>query len=239
MSELTQVEAGVLTSCVFARARWAAAIAVVLSSWSMWQYPGGTSLNAHTVGYSLTQNFLSDLGMTVAYNGQPNGLGAALFAASMLVMVAGCGAVVWQCARLYAMMPESRRVARAASAVGALVGASFVGVAFTPENRVMPLHVDFTLFAFRAAPLVVALLALASYRASRLPRAMTATWAALAAVLVGYVVLLAVGPSTSTAMGLTTMVLAQKVVTVLAGGLLLLQCAHALRHGERYRRAFQ
>jgi hypothetical membrane protein len=236
MSELTQVE---LSSPVFARARWVAAISAVLSLWSMWEYPGGTSLNARTAGYSLTQNFLSDLGMTVAYNGEANGLGAALFAASMLVMVAGCGAVVWRYARLYAMMPESRRLARAASAVGALVCASFVGVAFTPENRVMPLHVDFTLFAFRAAPLAMVLLAVASFRASRLPRAMAVTWVALTAVLVAYVVLLAVGPSTSTAMGLATMVLAQKLVTVVAGGLLLLQCAHALRYGERHGRALR
>ena len=75
MSELTQVEAGVLSSPVFARARWVAAIAAVLSLLLMWQYPGGTSLNARTVGYSPAQNFLSDLGMTVAYNGRANGLG--------------------------------------------------------------------------------------------------------------------------------------------------------------------
>ena len=239
MAALTPAESRLLSSRVFARARWVAAIAVVLSLLSMGQYPGGTSLNAQTIGYSLSKNFLSDLGMTIAYNGVANGFGAALFAASMLVMVAGCGAVVWQCARLYAMMPESRRAARAACVVGALVCASFVGVAFTPENRVMPLHVDFTLFAFRTAPIAIALLAVASFRASRLPRAMALTWTTLTMTLVAYVVLLAVGPSTSTAMGLTTMVLAQKGVTIAAGGLLLLQCKHALRYGERTRTAFQ
>lgn len=227
-------EVKILSSRVFARTPWVAAVAVVLALLSMLQYPGGTSIDARTVGYALTQNFLSDLGMTVAYDTQSNALGAALFVASMLVMVGGFGAVVWHYVRLYAVMPESRGVARAAGAAGALVCASFVGVAFTPENRQMPLHVDFTLFAFRVAPVAVALLALASLRATRLPRAMAVTWAALTILLAGYVLLLSVGPSTHTATGLVTMVVAQKTVTVLAGGLLLLQCRNAWRFSERH-----
>ena len=113
------------------------------------RYPGGTSLDPHTVGYSITRNSLSDLGMTVAYNGEANTVGVACFVASMLVMVAGAIAVLGQWVRVYVALPESRGVARAAGALGALVCGAFVGVALTPENRVMPLHGGATLLAFR------------------------------------------------------------------------------------------
>ena len=210
-----------------------ATIAAALAILSMAQYPGGTPLDARTVGYAPAQNFLSDLGMTVAYNGQANALGAALFVASMLVMVVGCSAVLGQWVRLYAEMPESRGLARAAFATTVLAAAAFVGVAVTPENRAMPLHEAFTLLAFRAAPVAVALLAAASLRARCLPRAASNAWIALTIVLAGYLVLLAVGPSTDTGAGLRVMVLAQKLVTAMAGGLMLLLCAFAVRHAGR------
>ena len=39
----------------------------------------------------LSQNFLSDRGMTVAYDGQPNRFGACLFVASLLLPVVRFG----------------------------------------------------------------------------------------------------------------------------------------------------
>lgn len=222
-------EDALLRSRIFASAPWIAGMAVVFALCAMWQYPGGTSLDAHTAGYSLSRNFLSDLGMTVAYNGEPNAVGVACFVASMLVMVAGAIAVLGQWVRVYVAVPESRGVARAAGALGVLVCGAFVGVAFTPENTVMPLHVGTTLLAFRTAPAAMTLFAWASYRTSRLPRRIAHTWTALAVVMTMYVAFITFGPSTATDAGLRTMVLAQKLVTVVGAGLLLLQCAHVRR----------
>lgn len=59
----------------FSRAQWAVGLALSFAIASMFLYPGGTGLDASTAGYSLWQNFLSDLGMTVAHNGQTNGVG--------------------------------------------------------------------------------------------------------------------------------------------------------------------
>jgi len=65
-----------MPTTVFARGRWIVGIAVVLAIVSMLLYPGGTTLDPSPRGYSRWQNFLSDLGMTVAYDHRPNRLGA-------------------------------------------------------------------------------------------------------------------------------------------------------------------
>jgi hypothetical membrane protein len=49
------------------RAQWTVTAAAAIAVGAALRYPGGTALDATTPGYSLSRNFLSDLGMTVAY----------------------------------------------------------------------------------------------------------------------------------------------------------------------------
>jgi hypothetical membrane protein len=201
---------------VFARGRWAVAIAVALTIGSMLRYPGGTALDPASRGYSLWRNFLSDLGMTVAWDRRPNALGAALFVASLGILVLGLGGCLVGVVRVYSTSNSARRFARAAAAVGLLVCAAFVGVAVTPENRVMSLHVGVTLFAFRAFPILSFLLLVATLRSGVFPRGVSIAWAALTAVLTAYVAVLGWGPSLTTDGGLRVQVVAQKIVVVVA-----------------------
>ena len=113
----------------------------------MLRYPGGTPLDETTTRYSPLRNFLSDLGMTVSYSGQPNRLGALLFVAGLLCLIAGAALLLLEFIRLCSTPARARRFARAAGAIALASCLAFVGVAFTPENRVMSLHVDFTLWA--------------------------------------------------------------------------------------------
>src|SRR6185503_7261257 len=122
-----------------------------------------------------------DLGMTVAYNQHPNKLGAALFVLSLTILVAGLGGCLAGLVRLYSKSARARRLARAAAAVGLLVCAAFVGVAVTPENRVMGLHVELTLMAFRIFPILSLLFLLATVYSGTFPRRVTVVWAALTA----------------------------------------------------------
>jgi CHASE2 domain-containing sensor protein len=80
----------------------------------------------------------------------------------------------------------------------------------------MALHVRFTFFAFRLFPLVALLLALASRQSRAAPRRVVVAWIVLAAVLAGYVAVLGWGPSPGTPSGLTTQVIAQKIVALAA-----------------------
>ena len=190
---------------------------------AMVRYPGGNPFDRGRDGYSLTRNFLSDLGMTVAYNGELNRLGASLFVASLLILIAGVGTLLVALVARYSNTRRSRSFAIAACATSAIAGIAFVAVAFTPENRFMATHVQATLLAWRLVPVGAAFLTLAAAFANGATRGSTVILGALTGLLTGYVALLQWGPSIATLAGLHTAVVAQKVVTIiLVGGVLLL-----------------
>ena len=174
------------------------AIAVALAIGSMLRYPGGTALDPTSRGYSLSRNFLSDLGMTVAWDRRPNALGATLFVLSLGILVLGLGGCLVRAVRLYSTSKRGRRFARAAAAVGLLVCAAFVGVAVTPENRVMSLHIGVTLLAFRAFPVLSLLFLLATVYSAAFPAPRRDRLGGLTVVLTVYVVVLGWGPSLTT-----------------------------------------
>src|SRR2546423_3551681 len=82
------------------------AIAVGAAAGAMVAYPGGTQLDPSTTRYRLTQNFFSDLGMTVAYDNQPNRLGASLFVIALLSLILGFGSALREFVRLYSSTPK-------------------------------------------------------------------------------------------------------------------------------------
>lgn len=196
----------------FARAQWAALTAALLGVIAMICYPGGTGLEHTTTRYRLTQNFLSDLGMTVAHNGHSNRVGASLFVISIIVLIIGFGVAMRWFIRLCSNSQTSRNLARAAGVVGLLVCLSFVGVALTPENAVMGLHVQFTLFAFRVFPVACVLLLLAAHKSGVFSTRVLIAWTIGTACLTAYAVFLIVGPSPETPNGLVACVIVQKSV---------------------------
>src|SRR5262245_43286490 len=120
-----------MRSPAFARSRQASALAVGLAAVAMACYPGGTTLDRATHGYSWSQNFLSDLGMTVAYDGRPNAVGALCFVAALGVLVVGLGRSLVGFVRGYAVTATARRFAYMAGAFGVAAGVAFAGVALT------------------------------------------------------------------------------------------------------------
>jgi hypothetical membrane protein len=196
------------------RSQLIVAVATAFAVAAMLRYPGGTALDRTTRGYSLSRNFLSDLGMTVAYNHEPNHFGAVLFAGSLLLLVVGLGAVVGIVARFLAVDPKSRRWSRVAAVALLAACGSFVGVALTPENRLMHLHVGFTMWAWRILPVAALCLGLASRHNARLRQRAALAWFGAALLLGLYAALLSWGPSVSHADGLVIQVIAQKAAAV-------------------------
>jgi hypothetical membrane protein len=205
-----------MTSTIFARGRMAAGVATLLAIGSGLRYPGGTFRDHATPGYSLTHNFLSDLGMTVAHSGEPNRLGGLLFVLSLTILVVGMGGCLFGFVRIHSKVPASRPWTIGAAVVGALVCAAFVGVALTPENGPLALHIAFTRFAFRAFPLVALLMAVATWRDPGVPRQVPVVWMSFTVALAAYVGVLDFGPRVSAPGGLVTQVVAQKLVTIVA-----------------------
>jgi hypothetical protein len=118
--------------------------------------------------------------------------------------------------RMYSATANGRRFARLAGVAGVFVCAAFAGVAVTPENRVMALHVQFTLFAFRVFPLAALFLACAAHYSAITPRRVTAGWFFLTAALTAYTAVLTWGPRLDTSDGLVVQVIAQKAVAIVA-----------------------
>lgn len=194
------------------------------ASVAMLLYPGGTAHDHATSGYRIRGNFLSDLGMSVAYDGRPNRLGAALFVASVALLVVAMGGALLGFVRLYSATDSGRRFAVLAAATGAVASFCFAGVALTPEDRAMPLHVAFTLAAFRTLSIVALLLTLAAAATPGVRRGAVHGWTALTTVLLGYAAMLQGGAWTATAEGFAALVIAQKVVTIVLITVVIWEC---------------
>jgi len=198
----------------WAPARWAIAIALTLTAASVLSYPGGTVRDESTRGYSFTHNFLSDLGNTVAFDGQRNVVGAVLFGVSVLIMVLVLAGSIIAAVRLLSATPGARWFARLAAVAGALVCAGFLGVALTPADRAWRLHMAFSMVAFRSFPAATALLAVATVRDGRFRARAAAGWMTLTIVLAGLIAMTHFGPSADTEHGLVTQVITQKIMAV-------------------------
>jgi hypothetical membrane protein len=197
-----------------APAQWALVIALMLAGGSVLSYPGGTLRDESAPGYSFSQNFLSDLGSTVAFNGERNVVGAVLFGLSVLILVLVLACSIVAAVRLLSATPGARPFARLAALAGILVCAGFLGVALTPGNRAWNLHIAFSKLAFRTFPVATALLAIATARDARFRPRATVGWVTLTIVLAGLIAMSRVGPTADTEHGLVTQVMAQKIMAV-------------------------
>jgi hypothetical protein len=221
---------------LFAWGRRAAAFSAIGALVAMFVYPGGTYRDHTTSGYQFFHNFFSDLGATKTWSGQPNPIGSVLFVVSLVVLVVGMAAILAGLARVYGRTPRAVPPIRVAVAVGLFVCACFIGVAVTPENRALSVHVLLTKLAFRAFPAVPLFLGLAASRTEGAPSRVGVAWATMVALLVAYVIVLDWGPRSSTPIGLVVQVTAQKIVAVGAVLLLVYQSIQAERIEDRARR---
>jgi len=209
-------QAGSTETTAFTRARWMVGLAIILAIGAIAQYPGGDRFDHSSLGYSISRNFLSDLGMTMSFSGQRNLLGATFFVFSLVLVVFGLGGCLIGFVHLCSESSRQRQFAQGAAAVGLIVCAAFIGVALTPENRLMSVHLWLTLFAFRVFPVAALLMVFASMSSRVFPRRITVAWVVLTAVLTVYVIVIGWGPRTSTREGLTFQVTAQKIVAIAA-----------------------
>jgi hypothetical protein len=197
-------------STVFKLSRYGAIAAAVLTAVSMFLYPGGTLLNPAARGYSFFQNSLSDLGGTVAWNGQPNTRWLIHLAASVILVVAGVGCLV-ALIRVYSISTITTWLASTAGAVVLLAGAGVIGAALAPHDRHPALHGRFSLLAVGAFPIATALLFVATALNHRLRRRVPVGWFAVTAVVVSWASMM-LRPPPTTELELAIPVTLQKVV---------------------------
>ena len=201
------------TTTIFRVSRGAATAAVVLIVLAMFLYPGGTLRDSHTTGYSFSQNFLSDLGMTVTHGGQSNRLGARIFTASfglLALSLVGC-AVGFM--RFHATAPRARSLATAGAIGVLIVGAGLLGAAVSPADVSPAVHMRSAALASATAPLALLLFAAASARDRRLPRGVSVAWVVLAVTVAAWFAM-RWGPGVDSSVGLTIQATVQKGVAL-------------------------
>ena len=183
----------------------------ILNVLAMIFYPGGTSSDAEKTGYSFLENFFSDLGMVRTHAGEPNALSSSLFA-SALVLV---GLVLMLFfLLLYTYFPEpswGKNLSKAGTIAGVVSGISCIGIALTPWDRFLEVHMFFA-YCLSLSFLAVALLySAAIFRNPAYSNAYAILFIAYFAVLLMFVVLMVLGPDLESATGERVLATGQKV----------------------------
>jgi hypothetical membrane protein len=198
-------------STAFKLSRLGMVAAAALAITAMPLYPGGTALNRATRGYSFFHNSLSDLGRTVAWNGEANPGSLFLAAASLIFVLAGIACFV-ALLRTYRSLPVTDALARAAGAAVLLASVGLVGAALMPQDRDFALHSRMTLLAVGSFPVATALLAAATALNEHVRRRAAIGWLVLTSVVVAWAFVMPMRPTTDRELAIP--VTLQKIVAI-------------------------
>lgn len=185
---------------------------VILTVLAMWFYPGGTSADPTTQGYSFFTNFFSELGLTRTYNGGPNAISFILFFVALTLAGAALALFFVVFRSFFVQSGVTRVLSAIGSLFGVLSGICFIGVACTPANLRPALHGQFVMWAFQAFPVAVILYAIAILLHKSYPKRFAVVFIAFAALLVLYLVLIMRGPGFATPQGLMIQATGQKAI---------------------------
>jgi hypothetical membrane protein len=183
----------------------------ILNILAMIVYSGGTSGDAERTEYSCLDNYFSDLGMVRTYRGEPNTLSCPLFA-SALVLV---GLVLMLFFPLLSTcFPEpllGQSLSRAGTTAGIVSGISCVGIALTPWDRFLEMHM-FSAYCLSLSFLAVALLySAAILRNPAYPNGYAVVFIVYFVVLLMFVTLMVLGPDPESSTGGRALATGQKV----------------------------
>lgn len=197
---------------------------LALTTLAMFIYPGGTNLDKTTAGYRFFNNYFSDLGRTVAYNGVPNTLASLLFTLAMAC--AGGGLIVFFIAftRFFRHAKVARVSSWIATGFGVVAGLCFIGVGLAPGNVNRAAHGGFVLMAFFTFLIATAIYAVLILREPAYPNKYAWPFLAFALMLAVYLWVLVRGPR-----DVATQVTAQKIIAYASVGSVLLQAIAAQR----------
>ncbi len=193
--------------------RYVAIQFVVLVGAAMALYAGGSYWRADAVGYGLTRNFLSDLGMTHAWSGRANHTSAVLFSIALASLGIMLIVFSWTWRRFAWVHGRARFAGQISVALGTASGIAFTGIACTPFDVALDWHNTFVFAAFSMLLGYVVALAVVMARngATTLQNAVNLGYVVL---VLGYVALIFFGPRLDTEHGHRIQVIGQKLVAL-------------------------
>jgi hypothetical protein len=184
---------------------------VVLSFGAMLFYPGGAMYQPDARGYLFFQNFLSDLGATITRRNQNNGAAMILFVVGLVSVGISLAASssIWK----QVIAPPGRRMffGHVAQVLAVLAGACYIGIAATPWNLMLSVHMFFVQSAFSLLLAFVFCLTMLQIQ-NKWPFRYVTSNLIYVAILSAYVFVLFDGPNLETLRGLVFQVVAQKII---------------------------
>ena len=200
---------------------------------AMVTYPGGTTIDSDRTGYSFFENFFSDLGMTRTYSGEANPLSRSLFAAGLIVVGTALIPFFLLMVSYFNGTKLERNSSRIGSAAGILAGIACIGIAATPWDLYLNLHLIFV-FALSFAFLVVLFTySIALLRHKPYLNLYARVFMAYAIMLAAYMVLMMMNPDIKTAPGLRMLATGQKIVIYSGMLCLFVQILGAFHYNRR------
>jgi hypothetical protein len=189
---------------------------VLLTVIAMFTYPGGTSNDEWTDGYDFFRNFFSDLGRFRLVNGQLNTVSFILF--FIALTVAGSSLILFFIAYRNFFIHDRINywLSLVGTSFGVVAGICFIGVAFTPYDLFLDMHVDFVFWAFRTFLITVCIFAVVVFRQNNYPRKYGWIFLFFAFCLAGYILLLEFGPSAKTPSGMIIQATGQKLIVYIS-----------------------
>lgn len=191
--------------------RYAALQFVVLVGLAMAFYQGGTWWDPTAPGYTLSRNFLSDLGMTRAFSGATNYVSCALFTIALASLGLGLVPFAWSWRRFAFARGRAGAAGHASAVIGTLCGLAFAGIGITPFDLALHTHNALVLVGFGLLPVYIGALGVLLWRNGH-RGALLASSVGYLAVVLGYAALIFFGPTLATPDGHRLQVVGQKII---------------------------
>lgn len=179
---------------------------ILLTAAAMIFYSGGNLFDKRAAHYSIHNNFFSDLGGTITYNGQTNTLCLILFVIALCTV--GLAMIYYSFTpRVYSKGP----LQKFATLMLLLSGVCFILVALIPYNLYFDLHLLLVKLAFPFLMLYIASTLILQVRA-KWPKFYQLVNLIYLLLLIAYVFILFFGPKIGAVEGLKFQAIAQKII---------------------------
>jgi len=189
----------------------ASLIFVLMTVGAMYFYPGGTYTNPQTKGYSFTMNFFSDLGITETYSQMSNYISMVMFIISMT----GVGIALFFFGAngdiFFSVRYRGKLVLETSKIVAGAAGILFIGIALTPADRVLDMHIFFVKSAFSMLLLYILLITVLQ-TINKWDKLYVYINYLYFLILCAYLYILFNGPDFNTPSGLMFNVISQKII---------------------------
>jgi len=192
---------------------------IIFNIISMFTYPGGTFLDNLNLGYSFTQNFLSDLGRTMSFSEEVNYFSSQFF--NMSLILAGSVFVVFYFHVSRVFSASNQKIwANIGSFIGIFGGLSLIGVGLTPADLYLEIHIVCATWLFRFFFVASLCYSIVIFRHDRLENKFASGYLVFTFSILLYILISELGPDPKiSSFALTLQVVSQKLI------LLILMCS--------------